>query len=172
VKLDAHVLANHGIELAGCVHDTLLESYVAEVHERHELGMLAQRHCGWTLLGYDDVTGKGAGRIPFASVEVARATEFAAQRTDCALALHQILFDRIQRDDKLSFVYGSIEVPVLPVLWRMERNGVLLDRQKLETRATSSARKSWKRNSRPMPRRDSPSTSARPSRSRKSCSTG
>src|SRR6185436_3710359 len=131
VKFDSHVLANHGVQLAGCVHDVLLESYVAEVHERHELGMLAQRHCGWSVLGYDDVTGKGAGRISIASVETTRATEFAAQRTDCALALHQILFDRIQKEEKLNFVYGSIEMPVLPVLWRMERNGVLLDRQKL-----------------------------------------
>jgi len=135
VKFDSHVLANHGVQLAGCVHDVLLESYVAEVHERHELGMLAQRHCGWSVLGYDDVTGKGAGRISIASVETTRATEFAAQRTDCALALHQILFDRIQKEEKLNFVYGSIEMPVLPVLWRMERNGVLLDRQKLETQS-------------------------------------
>jgi len=135
VKFDAHVLANHGVQLAGCVHDVLLESYVAEVHERHELGMLAQRHCGWTVLGYDDVTGKGAGRISIASVEVTRATEFAAQRTDCALALHQVLSGKIQQDDKLNYVYSSIEMPVLPVLWRMERNGVLLDRQKLETQS-------------------------------------
>jgi DNA polymerase I len=135
VKFDAHALANHGVQLAGCVHDALLESYVAEVHERHELGMLAQRHCGWTLLGYDDVTGKGAGRIPFSSVEITRAAEFAAQRTDCALALHQILFDQIRKDEKLNFVYGSIEMPVLPVLWRMERNGVLLDRQKLDAQS-------------------------------------
>ena len=135
VKFDAHALANHGVQLAGCVHDTLLESYVAEVHERHELGMLAQRHCGWTLLGYDDVTGKGAGRIPFSSVEITRAAEFAAQRTDCALALHQILFDQIRKDEKLNFVYDSIEMPVLPVLWRMERNGVLLDRQKLDAQS-------------------------------------
>src|SRR5687768_15324165 len=135
VKFDAHVLANHGVRLAGCVHDTLLESYVLEVHERHELGMLAQRYCGWTVLGYDEVTGKGAGRIPFASVEVTRAAEYAAQRTDCALALHELLFTKIEGDEKLSFVYGSIEMPALPVLWRMERNGVLLDRRKLEAQS-------------------------------------
>ena len=135
VKFDAHVLANHGVRLAGCMHDTLLESYVLEVHERHELGMLAQRYCGWTVLGYDEVTGKGAGRIPFASVEVTRAAEYAAQRTDCALALHELLFTKIEGDEKLSFVYGSIEMPALPVLWRMERNGVLLDRQKLDAQS-------------------------------------
>jgi DNA polymerase-1 len=135
VKFDSHVLANHGVRLAGCVHDTLLESYVLEVHEKHELGSLAQRHCGWTLLGYDEVTGKGAGRIAFAAVDLARATEYAAQRTDCVLALHDRLFEKIQADDKLAFVYGSIEMPALPVLFRMERNGVLLDREKLEAQS-------------------------------------
>ena len=135
VKLDTHVLANRGVRLAGCVHDTLLESYVLEVHERHELGMLAQRYCGWTLLSYDEVTGKGAARIPFSSVEIDRATQYAAEKTDCALALHGLLFDKIQSDEKLNFVYGSIEMPVLPVLFRMERNGVLLDKGKLEAQS-------------------------------------
>jgi len=135
VKFDTHVLANHGVRLAGCVHDTLLESYVLEVHERHELGMLAQRYCGWTTLGYDEVTGKGAARIPFSSVEIARATQYAAEKTDCALAVHGLLFEKIQNDEKLNFVYGSIEMPVLPVLWRIERNGVLLDREKLEAQS-------------------------------------
>jgi DNA polymerase-1 len=135
VKFDTHALANHGVRLAGCAHDTLLESYVLEVHERHDLGMLAQRYCSWTLLGYDEVTGKGAARIPFSAVELARATEYAAGRTDCALALHGLLFERIRQDEKLSFVYGSIEMPLLPVLWRMERNGVLLDREKLDAQS-------------------------------------
>jgi DNA polymerase-1 len=135
VKLDTHVLANHGVRLAGGVHDTLLESYVLEVHEKHELGMLAQRYCGWTTLSREEVAGKGASRIPFSSVEIARATEYAAGKTDCALALHSLLFQRIGADEKLRFVYGSIEMPVLPVLWRMERNGVLLDREKLEAQS-------------------------------------
>jgi DNA polymerase-1 len=135
VKFDSHVLANHGIRLAGCVHDTLLESYVLEVHERHDLGSLAQRYCGWTTIGYDEVTGKGAGRIPFSAVEIARATEYAAEQTDCALALHDLLYARIQADEKLAFVYEKIEMPVLPVLFRMERNGVLLDAAKLEAQS-------------------------------------
>jgi DNA polymerase-1 len=135
VKFDTHILANHGVLLAGCVHDTLLESYVLEVHEKHDLAMLAQRHCGRTVLSREDVTGKGAGRIAFASVDIARATEYAAQRTDCSLSLHDQLFRRIQDDEKLDFVYQRIEMPVLPVLWRMERNGVLLDRAKLEAQS-------------------------------------
>jgi DNA polymerase-1 len=70
VKRDSHLLANHGIALAGGVHDVQLESYVLEVHERHDLGTLAQRHCGWTVLSYEEIAGKGASRIPFASVSV------------------------------------------------------------------------------------------------------
>jgi len=134
-KFDSHALANHGVRLAGCVHDVLLESYVLEVHERHDLGALAQRHCGWTLLTYDEVTGKGAARIAFSAVEIARATEYAAGKTDCVLALHELLFGEIQKDAKLDFVYSAIEMPSLPVLFRMERNGVLLDRSKLETQS-------------------------------------
>jgi DNA polymerase I len=135
VKFDSHVLANYGVRLAGCVHDTLLESYVLEVHERHDLGSLAQRYCGWTLLGYDEVTGKGAARIAFHAVDIARATAYAAERTDCALALHDFLHAKIEADEKLAFIYGKIEMPVLPVLFRMERNGVLLDSVKLEAQS-------------------------------------
>jgi len=135
VKFDAHVLANCGVRLAGCVHDTLLESYVLEVHERHDLGTLAQRHCGWTTLRLDEVTGKGAGRIPFSAIDVARAAEYAAEQTDCALALHEILYPRIADDEKLKFVYERIEMPLVPVLFRMERNGVLLDSAKLQAQS-------------------------------------
>src|SRR5438105_2142112 len=110
VKFDSHVLENHGVRLAGGVHDTLLESYVLEVHERHDLGSLAQRHCGWTTIGYEEVTGKGAGRIPFSAVEISRATQYAAERTDCVLALHHLLYPKIQADEKLAFVYGEIEM--------------------------------------------------------------
>src|SRR5262245_12028211 len=135
VKRDSHLLANHGVTLAGCVHDVQLESYIYEVHERHDLGSLAQRHCGWTTLAYEEVAGKGASRIPFSAVSVERATAYAAEKADCILALHQRLYLRIEEDEKLKFVYGSIEMPALPVLYRMERNGVLLDRAKLEAQS-------------------------------------
>jgi DNA polymerase-1 len=135
VKLDSHALANSGVRLAGCLHDTILESYVLEVQERHELGSLASRHCGWATLSYDDVTGKGAARIALSAVELARATEYAAQQADCALAVHDILYPRIAADEKLKRVYETIELPLLPVLARMERNGVLLDRAKLEAQS-------------------------------------
>jgi DNA polymerase-1 len=135
VKFDAHILANHGVQLAGCVHDTLLESYVLEVHERHDLGTLAQRHCGWSTLRLDEVTGKGAGRIAFGAIDIARATAYAAEQADCALALHELLFPRIEQDEKLRFIYERIEMPLVPVLFRMERNGVLLDSAKLQAQS-------------------------------------
>ncbi|HXR57702.1 MAG TPA: DNA polymerase I, partial [Burkholderiales bacterium] len=135
VKFDSHVLANRGIRLAGCVHDTLLESYVLEVHERHDLGALALRHCGWQTISYDEVTGKGASRIPFSSVDLERATAYSAEDADCTLSVHEILFENIRKDEKLTFIYERIEMPVLPVLFTMERNGVLLDGPKLEAQS-------------------------------------
>jgi DNA polymerase I len=132
LKYDAHVLANQGVRLAGIAHDTLLESYVLEVHERHDLDSLSQRHLGWKTISYDEVTGKGASRIAFSSVSVERATAYAAEDADCALAVHGALYPRIAAEEKLKRVYQSIELPVLPVLLAMERNGVLLDGAKLE----------------------------------------
>ena len=131
LKYDAHILANHGVRLAGIAHDTLLESYVLEVHERHDLDSLSQRHLGWKTITYDEVTGKGAARIPFSSVSVERATAYAAEDADCALALHGALYPRIAAEAKLKHVYEAIELPVLPVLLAMERNGVHLDAAKL-----------------------------------------
>jgi len=135
LKFDAHVLANHGVRLAGIAHDTLLESYVYEVHLRHDLDSLAQRHLGWTTISYDEVTGKGAARIPFSAVEIERATAYAAEDADCALAIHDVLYPRIRADEKLRRVYETIELPVMPVLFEMERNGVLLNREKLESQS-------------------------------------
>ena len=131
LKFDAHILANHGVDLRGIAHDTLLESYVYEVHERHDLDSLARRHLGWETISYDDVTGKGASRIPFSAVDVKRATEYAAEDADCALAVHHVLHPRLAADEKLLYVYQEIELPVLPVLLAMERNGVLLDAAQL-----------------------------------------
>ena len=135
LKFDSHILANHGIRLAGIAHDTLLESYVYEGHERHDLETLARRHLGWETISYDDVTGKGASRIPFYAVEVQRATEYAAEDADCTLAVHESLHPRLAADEKLAFVYEKLEMPVLPVLFEMERNGVLLASARLEAQS-------------------------------------
>jgi DNA polymerase-1 len=135
IKYDEHVLANHGIELRGIVHDTLLESYVLESHRRHDMDSLAERHLGLTTISYDDVTGKGASRIGFEEVSVERATEYSAEDADITLRLHDALYPRVAADEKLAHVYGGIEMPVREVLFRMERNGVLVDAAQLEAQS-------------------------------------
>ena len=127
LKYDRHVLANHGIRLAGIAHDTLLESYVLESDKPHDLGSLAARHCGLKTLSYDDVTGKGASRIPFAQVDVARAAEYGAEDADCTLRVHEVLAPHLAGEPALDGLYRDLELPVAEVLFRMERNGILVD---------------------------------------------
>jgi DNA polymerase-1 len=126
-KYDAHVLANHGIRLAGIEHDTLLQSYVLESHQRHDMDSLAERHLGVKTITYDEVTGKGAGRIGFEQVAVERATEYAAEDADVTLRLHHALYPQVEADEKLARIYREVEMPLSPVLFAMERHGVLLD---------------------------------------------
>ena len=126
-KYDTHVLANHDVRLAGVEHDTLLQSYVLESHQRHDMDSLAERHLGVKTITYDEVTGKGAGRIGFEQVAVERATEYAAEDADVTLRLHQVLYPQVQSDERLDRIYREIEMPLVAVLFGMERNGVLLD---------------------------------------------
>ncbi|MFO1322875.1 MAG: DNA polymerase I [Burkholderiales bacterium] len=131
LKYDEHALANDGFRLRGVAQDTLLESYVLESHKPHDMDSLAWRHLNVKTLGYDDVTGKGASRIPFEQVAVDRATEYAAEDADITLRLHRALHPAIVADPKLDYVYAKLEMPVREVLFRMERNGVLIDSQLL-----------------------------------------
>jgi DNA polymerase I len=131
LKYDEHALANDGLVLKGVAHDTLLESYVVESHKPHDMESLALRHLNLRTLSYDDVTGKGANRIPFEQVAVERATEYSAEDADITLRLHQTLHPPIAADPKLAYVYAQIEMPVREVLFRMERNGILIDSQLL-----------------------------------------
>ena len=132
LKYDLHILANHDVNVAGVAHDTLLQSYVLESHRPHDMDSLAVRHLGIKTISYDEVTGKGASRISFSQVELERATEYAAEDADVTLQLHRELFPAIERDEKLMNVYSAIEMPVMEVLFAMERHGVLLDTAALD----------------------------------------
>jgi len=132
IKYDQHVLANHGVALRGIAHDTLLESYVLESHARHDMDSLATRHLGLKTLTYDEVTGTGVGRIPFEQVDVARAADYAAEDADLTLRIHHALYPKLEAAEKLLYVYRSIELPAREVLFRMERDGVLIDAAQLE----------------------------------------
>jgi DNA polymerase I len=133
VKYDLHVFANHGIAVQGYVHDTLLQSYVLESHQRHDMASLASRHLGATnLIGYEDIAGKGASQIGFEQVSVEKATEYSSEDSDVTLQLHGAMQPQISADEKLNRVYETIEMPVSRVLLTMERNGVLIDAKLLE----------------------------------------
>ncbi len=127
IKYDTHIFANHGVALRGVTHDTLLQSYVLESHKPHDMDDLAKRHLSIKTISYDEVTGKGASRIGFEQVSIERATEYAAEDADITLRLHQTLYPQVAADEKLLYIYRDIELPVMPVLQSMERNGVLLD---------------------------------------------
>jgi DNA polymerase-1 len=130
-KYDVHVLANHGITVRGLAHDTLLESYVLEAHKPHSLESLAERHLGRRGLSYEELCGKGASQIPFAQVDVARATEYSGEDSEMALQVHEVLWPRLQAEPGLRRVYETIELPVSAVLGRIERRGVLIDPARL-----------------------------------------
>ncbi|MEY3888531.1 MAG: polymerase [Pseudomonadota bacterium] len=126
IKYDRHVFANVGIEVRGYAHDTMLQSYVLEVHKPHSLSSLALRHVGRTGITYEDLCGKGAHQISFAQVDVAKASEYSCEDADQCLDVHGVLWPRIQADAKLRAIY-DIEIATSEALFRIERNGVLID---------------------------------------------
>src|SRR5258706_977948 len=131
-KYDRHVFANHGVNVQGVAHDTLLQSYVLQSPQRHDMDALATRFLGATgLLTYVDVAGKGAAMIPFDQVSIDRASAYSAEDADVTLQLHGALHPRVAKDEKLDFIYSKIEMPVSGVLLTVERNGVLVDTQML-----------------------------------------
>ncbi|MCI4440557.1 DNA polymerase I [Tibeticola sp.] len=130
VKYDRHVFANHGIEVRGYAHDTMLQSYVLEVHRPHNLGSLAERHLGLKSISYEEVAGKGARQIPFAQVAVDRAAAYSCEDSALCLMVHRVLAPRLEAEPKLADIY-ALEMATSEVLFRMERNGVLIDAQVL-----------------------------------------
>jgi DNA polymerase-1 len=135
LKYDAHVLANHGIALNGIAHDTLLQSYVLESHRTHNMDDLAMRHLGLTTITFEQVAGKGAKQVGFNQVAIEQASEYAAEDADITLQLHQNLHPQIARDEKLTYIYRDLEMPVMNILFNIERNGVLLDSAMLQAQS-------------------------------------
>ncbi|MGB6308388.1 MAG: DNA polymerase I, partial [Steroidobacteraceae bacterium] len=140
LKYDAHVLANYGIELAGQRFDSMLESYVLNsVATRHDMDSAAEKYLGIKTIRYEDVTGKGAKQISFNQVDVDRAAEYSAEDADVTLQLHLHLWPQIEALPSLRSVYETIEQPLVPVLYRMERTGVLVDRELLKIQSSELA---------------------------------
>ena len=126
IKYDRHIFANHGIEVQGYAHDTMLQSYVLEVHKPHGLASLAERHVGRSGLSFEDLCGKGVSQISMDQVDVARASEYACEDADMTLDVHTSLWEQLEQNEKLRFVY-ELEIASSESLYRIERNGVLID---------------------------------------------
>ena len=141
LKYDAHVLAGAGINLAGMRFDTMLESYVwNSVATNHDMDSDAQRYLGLRTITYTDVTGRGAKQICFDQVPVERASEYAAEDADVTLRLHRALWPQLEGVPALARLYQQIEQPLVPVLTKMERHGVLVDREQLRAQSREFAR--------------------------------
>ena len=126
-KYDQHVFANHGIQLAGVAHDTMLQSYVIESDKGHDLGQLCTRHLGLATIAYEDLCGKGAKQIGFDQVDLERAATYAAEDADVTLRVHDVLHPQFANEPGLSRIYHEIELPARQVIWQMERTGILID---------------------------------------------
>ena len=142
LKYDAHVLANHGIALGGMAYDTMLESYVwNSVATRHDMDSAAERYLGLKTITYEEVAGKGAKQIPFSQVSIETASTYAAEDADVTLRLHRTLWPAIEHEPLLGRLYKDFEQPLVPVLLRMERRGVLIDREMLRRQGVELAKR-------------------------------
>ncbi len=133
LKYDMSVLANYGINMQGVKFDTMLESYVLDsVGSRHNMDALALRYLDKQTIHFEDIAGKGAKQLTFDQIDIDVATDYAAEDADITLQLHQALWPKLQQSESLQYVFEKIEMPLLPVLSRMERRGVLLDTKALQ----------------------------------------
>ena len=132
LKYDANVLANHNINLRGIREDTMLESYVLDsAGSRHDLDTLALAHLGQSTISFEDVAGKGVKQLTFNQVPIEQAAPYAAEDAEVTWRLHEVLSDRLHRVESLSRLYRELEIPLVPVLSRIERNGALVCRDTL-----------------------------------------
>ncbi|MBT3507343.1 MAG: DNA polymerase I [Methylococcales bacterium] len=140
LKYDAHVLANYGIHLQGIAHDTMLQSYVLNsTVTRHDMDSLAKYYLGRETIHYEDVAGKGAKQISFQDVAIKQAAPYAAEDADVTLQLHQKLWAALKPLDAMRLLYETVERPLIKVLMRIERNGVLLDYSMLNQQSMALA---------------------------------
>ena len=142
-KYDLHVLARHGVQLQGYRYDTLLESFVLRAgNTRHDMDSLASRYLGgYQTTRYEDVCGKGAKQIPFSQVALDCATAYAAEDADITLRLHEALWPQLQAEPPLAEVLTAIEMPLVPVLQRIEATGVLVDADELKRQSADLSRR-------------------------------
>ncbi|PMO06303.1 DNA polymerase I [Vibrio splendidus] len=128
LKYDMSVLARYGIEMKGIKHDTMLASYVFNsVGGKHDMDSLALRFLQHSCISFEQIAGKGKKQLTFNQIELGEASPYAAEDADVTLRLHNRLMENIEQDEKLKTIYEEIEVPLIPVMSRIERTGVFID---------------------------------------------
>jgi DNA polymerase-1 len=133
LKYDRNVLLNHSIELRGIAFDTMLESYVLDsTATRHNMDALALKYLAYQTIHYEDIAGKGVKQLRFDEVPVSKAGPYAAEDADITLRLHETLWPKLQEKAELAQLFKTVELPLLTVLSRIERNGVLIDAELLQ----------------------------------------
>jgi DNA polymerase I len=140
-KYDLHVLRRHGIAVRGYADDTMLESFVLNSSQRHDMDSLARRLLGYQTIQYAAVAGKGSKQIPFSAVAIDDATRYAAEDADITLRLHRALAPKLAATPSLERVYRDIEMPLVPVLERIEANGVKIDADELRRQTADLSRR-------------------------------
>ena len=136
LKYDANVLANHGITLRGIAHDTMLQSYIIDaVGSRHDMASLALKYLGQRVISFEEVAGKGAKQVSFDHVDIEQAAAYAAEDADVTLRLHEALVPKLEAEAALNEVYQRLELPLVPVLSKIERNGAFVSIDKLRAQS-------------------------------------
>ncbi|UCB55294.1 MAG: DNA polymerase I, partial [Thiotrichales bacterium] len=141
LKYDAHVLANHGIQMQGIAEDTMLESYVLDSTQRHDMDNMALRLLGHETIHFEDIAGKGAKQLTFNEIDLEQAGPYAAEDADITLQIHHKLSAQLKQEKRLTSVYRDIELPLLPVLQKIERNGVKVDVPMLKKQSRQLAKR-------------------------------
>ena len=140
LKYDANVLANHGITLRGIAHDTMLQSYIIDaVGSRHDMGSLALKYLGQRVISFEEVAGKGVKQVSFDHVDIKQAAAYAAEDADVTLRLHETLLPKLEAEPSLNEVYQRLELPLVPVLSKIERNGAFVGVDKLRAQSHETA---------------------------------
>jgi DNA polymerase-1 len=142
LKYDISVCANHGIAMTGIAHDTMLQSYVLDsTATRHDMDSLAKKYLDQDTIHFEDIAGKGAKQLSFNQIPLEQAFPYAAEDADVTLRLHQALWPKIEAVASLQQVYQDIELPLVPVLSRVERTGVRIDGDELRSQSQDLARR-------------------------------
>jgi len=131
IKYDKNVLSRYGINLRGIKHDTMMESYIVNSTERHDMDSLALKYLGKSTIHFEDIAGKGVKQLTFNQIDLEQAAPYAAEDADITFQLHQTLWSELESEKAMRSVYQDIEIPLLSVLSKMEQTGVLIDKEML-----------------------------------------